>query len=404
MRILIAHNRYQQPGGEDQVVAAEAAMLSRYGHTVEQLPFENDSIRGPQAKCVAALGSLFSLPSYRRAVDTMCAFQPDVLHVHNFMPTLSPSIFFAAGSKRVPVVQTLHNYRLVCANAMLFREGQPCEECLEQHSFLPGIKRACYRGSRLGSAVVGASMALHSTLGTWTGRVDRYIALTEFAAQTLGRYRLPAESIRVKPNFVTDHGTGTGGGGYALFVGRLSEEKGLSTLLEADRLGRLPLPLLVVGDGPMRPQIEQACARPGSRLVALGRQNGTQVRELMKNAAVLVLPSTWYEGFPMTVVEALSTGLPIIASRIGGLPEIVIDGLCGLLHAPGDSEALSAALSAFVAMPQAGVLAMRHAGRQRYLEQFSESINIRRLLQIYAEAIACDRGSVFPREGSPRPA
>ncbi len=388
MKILIAHNRYQQLGGEDQVVQAEAAMLERRGLCVKQLPFDNEAINGFAGQVRAAAYCFFSPSAYRRVQQAIRSFEPDVLHVHNFMPTLSPAVFFAGRRGRVPIVQTLHNYRLICAKGTLYRDGQPCERCSDQNSFLPGVALGCYRGSRLGSAVVGGTMALHAGLGTWQNRVDRYIALTDFAARKLGSGRVPSDRIRVKPNFVPDRGIGSGEEPVALFVGRLSEEKGIATLLEADAAGALPLPVILVGDGPLRDQVEAACARPGSRLTAVGHQSSAQVLERMKRAAVLLVPSVWYEGFPVSVVEALSVGLPVIASNHGGLPEIVPDGECGLLHIPGVAASLVAAMRAFCAMSVEQKLKLRITSRKRYMDRYSEAINYEQLVDIYAEAAA----------------
>ena len=386
MRIAIAHNRYQQGGGEDKVVVAEAAMLRRHGHEVEQLDFDNEAITGMQGRAKAALSSFYSVPSHRRVATTLTAFRPDVLHVHNFMPTLSPSVFFAAQRECVPVVQTLHNYRLLCPNAQMFRDGEVCERCVEERSFLPAVRLGCYRGSRVGSAVVGGTVALHTRLGTWERRVARYIALSCFAADKLGA-RVPREKIRIKGNFVSDSGTGSGQGGYALFVGRLSAEKGLSTVLAADALGELPMPVRIAGDGPMRDAVERACAASGSRLRYLGSRSSEEVRALMAEASVLLVPSLWFEGFTMVMVEAMSLGLPVLASRIGSLPEIVEDGVSGVLMAPGDPRALTQTLARFQQLSPLEKGAMRSAARERSLSAFGEEANYETLMSIYAEAL-----------------
>ena len=392
MKILVAHNRYQQAGGEDKVVAAEAAMLQRAGHQVELLSFDNEAISGARASATTAISSFYSPATYRRAAKVLKDFQPDVVHVHNFMPTMSPSIFFATAAADVPAVQTLHNYRLICANAQLFRDGEVCERCLEERSFIPGVRFGCYRGSQVGSAVVGGTMALHAVLGTWNHRVERYIALSEFAAGKLGQFRVPRAKIRVKPNFVPDRGeTGVArtqeAAPFALFVGRLSDEKGLATLIAADERGQLSLPVRIAGDGPLREQVEGACRRPGSQLIVLGRQSEEEVVGWMRQAQVLLVPSLWYEGFPMVMVEALSLGLPVIASRLGGLPEIVEDGVCGLLYTAGNPEALEKTLRRFVNLPTEQKQAMRRAARSRYLDHYSEPQNYKTLMSIYIQAI-----------------
>jgi glycosyltransferase involved in cell wall biosynthesis len=386
MKILVAHNRYQQTGGEDTVVAEEVRMLQHRGHLVHQYTVNNDGITGVWQQAVAAARSFYSVQASREISNLLASFRPDILHVHNFFPTISPAIFFASGKHRVPVVQTLHNYRLLCANATLFREGRPCEDCVVQRSFVPGVRHACYRGSRAGSAIVGASTSVHSALGTWKNRVDRYIALTQFGAQKLGNGPIPMEKIRIKPNFAADQGSGHGQGGFALYVGRLSSEKGVETLLAADRLGHLPLPVHIVGDGPLLAEVERACAHPDSRVVYLGRMPRSEVVEQMKCATVLLVPSLCYEGFPMAMVEALAFGLPIIASRIGGLPEIVQDGHSGLLFEPGNPSALLQALSTFVC-DTSRIEAMRKASRGQFDLHYTEHKNYEILMEIYRELL-----------------
>jgi glycosyltransferase involved in cell wall biosynthesis len=386
MRILVAHNRYQLAGGEDTVVAEEVRMLRQHGHSVELYMVDNDGITGSREKVLVAIRSVYSKPSYRSISQSLKDFRPDILHVHNFFPNISPSIFYAANNSDVPVVQTLHNYRLLCAGATLFRDGRPCEDCLEENSFLPAIRYACYRGSRSGSAVVGAMTLLHDVVGTWKNRVDRYITLTQFAADKLGSHIIPKQKIRIKPNFVLDQGCGEGQGNFALFVGRLSPEKGLQTIIAADIQGTLPFPVRIVGDGPLRSEVEQACARPGSSLVYVGQKPRAEVMELMKAATVLLIPSLWYEGFPMVMVEALSFGLPIIASRIGGLPEIVQHGESGLLFEAGNPASLLGAMQLFAGDPER-VSIMRRSVRSRFEQHYTEQRNYEILTGIYKEII-----------------
>jgi len=386
MKILVAHNRYRQAGGEDTVVAEEVRMLQERGHSVEQYTVTNDKITDGWQQALAAARSFYSRPAFYEVSTLLSSFQPDILHVHNFFPTISPAIFFAASKYRVPVVQTLHNYRLLCANATLFRDGHPCEDCIVKHSFLPGVINACYRNSRAGSAVVGASSSLHAALGTWSTRIDRYIALTQFAALKLGSSRIPAEKIRIKPNFVPDRGYGMGRGGFALYVGRFTAEKGLETIIAADRLGHLSLPVHIAGEGPLLTEIERACDRAGSRIVYLGYLSRSQVIEQMKQAAVLLVPSRWYEGFPMVMAEALSFGLPIIASRIGGLPEMVQDGHSGLLFEAGDPAALIQALRTFV-QDTNRIETMRQTSREIFELRYSEEKNYEILMNIYGELL-----------------
>ncbi len=384
MRILIAHNRYQLGGGEETVVANERRLLEEHGHEVEYLGVDNESIRGVMGKMIAAGQAFYSIDSAHRITGLIDRFHPDVVHVHNYLATLSPSVFFAAKRRKIPVVFTLHNYRLLCANAQLFRDGRPCEECIDQRSFLPGAYHACYRNSRSGSAILGGSMALHAALGTWQQKVDRYIALTAFVAEKMAGLRVPVDRIRIKPNFTFDSGQGSGGGGFALYAGRMAPEKGIQTLIEADAKGLLPMPVHLVGDGPLLQMVREAALREGSRLKPLGLLPHDEVQGLMRRATVLVVPSIWYEPFGMVCVEAFAAGLPILCSRIGGLPEIVEDGVSGRLFPPGDADGLASALRLFIE-GSSELIDMRLAARFRYETLYSEERNYGLLMGIYQE-------------------
>ncbi len=383
MRILIAHNRYQQSGGEDNVASAEAELLASRGHGIERLDVDNDQIQGVRSRMAAAAHSLYSLPGKTRMAAAITRFRPDIVHVHNFFPTLSPSVFHACADAGVPVVHTLHNYRIVCAGATLFRDGGICEACIAKRSPVPGIAHACYRGSRVGSAVAGLGMALHEHLGTWAEKVSGFIALTDFAAGKLGSYRLPREKIFVKPNFTADHGMGFADGDYALFAGRLSPEKGVQTLIEADQAGLLPMDVVVVGDGPLMGELTVAAGRPGSRLKLQGRQSHDEILQWMRHAQVLLLPSLWYEGLPLVLIEAFSFGLPVIGTDHGNLAGLLESGRTGLLYPPGDFRALGRALAWYQAHPEV-VETMRVQARACYLEKYTPEANYHALLAIYS--------------------
>ena len=385
MRVLIVHNRYQQKGGEDGVVANESALLAAHGHDVEVMLVDNDHIQGAASKVVAAISSMYSLSGQRKVEDAIRAFRPDVVHVHNFFPTLSPAIFRTCTSMRVPVVHTLHNYRIVCAAATLFRDGHICEDCVTQRSMMPGIKHACYRGSRVGSAVNGMDMLLHQYLHTWQDHITSYIALTEFAADKMSTFRIPRAKIHIKPNFAVDQGAGDGEGDFALFAGRFTEEKGVRTLLEADLAGALCMDVVVLGDGPLRHEMEQAASLPGSRLRLRGFVDKRTSAELMRSARVLLLPSLWYEGFPLVLVEALSAGLPVLAADQPNLRS-VLPLTAGAFFAPGNATALAKQMMRFATGNS--VESMRKAARTEYLEKYTPEVNVRQLVAIYESAVS----------------
>lgn len=388
LRILILHNRYQLSGGEDQVVEAERALLESAGHATALVEARNDTLMGPPGKARAALSALYSLPSRRRVRAEIRRFGPDVVHVHNFFPLLSPSVYDACLEEAVPVVQTLHNYRLICSNALLFREEAPCEDCLGKMLPWPGVWRGCYHGSRRQSAAVALMIAAHRLRATWQRRVAAFVTLTSFQRELMTRAGLPAERLHVKPHFLADPGLADrrSPGSYALFVGRLSAEKGLSTLIEAYRSHGVGLPLKIVGEGPQRPELE-ALAAGLSQVEFLGPRPRREVLELMREARFLVFPSTCYETFGLAIIEAFALGLPVIASRLGGIPELLAAGERGWLVEPGLPSAWARTL-AEAWNDLEGLSRKSSAARAAYEEHFGPRENHRRLMDIYQEALA----------------
>jgi glycosyltransferase involved in cell wall biosynthesis len=384
--VLILHNYYQQPGGEDEVFATEARLLEERGHTVVRYTVHNDTITG-RGGARLALDTMWNRDSYRALREVMRGERPDIVHSHNTFPLISPAAYYAAHAEGVPVVQTLHNYRLFCVNAQFYRDGHPCEDCLGRPFAWPGVLHACYRSSRPASAVVATMLGVHRAMGTWKNRVSRYIALTDFARAKCIAGGLPAERVVVKPNFVhPDPGAGDGEGGYALFVGRLSPEKGVLTLLRAwERAGAL-LPLKVVGDGPLAEQVREAAQR-NPAIEYVGRKAPAEVLALIGSALCMVCPSEWYEGFPRVVVESLARGTPIVAARIGSLADIVHDGRTGMHFEPGDSDDLVARLERLVA-DEGARTAMRHAARTEFLASYTADVNYEKLMEIYRSCTA----------------
>ncbi len=376
MRILSVHNFYQRPGGEDQVFANEVGLLEAGGHQVSCYEERNERI---SSGLFTALTATWNQGSYHRLRGVAQEQSPEVTHFHNTFPLISPSAYYAMRRQRVPVVQTLHNFRLLCPGGLLMRDGKPCEECIEQKSLRPAIAHRCYRDSRAATAAVCGMIATHRVAGTWDRAVDVYIALSEFARAKFIEGGLPADRVVVKRNFIaTDPGVGAGGS-YALFVGRLSEEKGVRTLAEA-WLQRTGIPLMVAGDGPLN-----TIAWPHG-VKWLGQQTREQVVELMKNAAALIFPSVWYECAPMTILEAFACGLPVIASDIGSIPELVIDHHNGLLFRAGDAEDLARKVRWAVDNPER-LREMRVAARREYETKYTAEINYKRLIEIYEMAI-----------------
>jgi glycosyltransferase involved in cell wall biosynthesis len=389
VKVLVLHNRYQQRGGEDVVVDAEVALLRAHGHDVELFLRENIRIDGMSQPRVA-LGALWARDSASDLAERISAFRPDIIHAHNTFPLISPSALWVAGEHAVPVVQTLHNFRLICPQAMLLRNGKVCESCVGRLPW-PALVHGCYRGSRARSAVIAAMVTLHRGLGTWRNRVARYIALNEFCRRKFVEGGLPAQRIVVKPNFVDwpapDLERPRQG---FLFVGRLSPEKGVDVLARA--VGLVPeASLRVAGTGPAEAALDGL-----DGVTRLGALPPSAVFDEMAAARALVLPSIWYENFPRTLVEAFACGLPVIASRIGALAELVEDGRTGLLFEPGDPESLARCLRWALDHPER-LREMGRAARAVFEASYTPAANYRRLLAIYDESMAEQAEMAHPR-------
>lgn len=381
MRILSIHNAYKIRGGEDESRAAEEQLLRQMGHTVDVYEEENDRIAALGATQMATR-TIWSQDSYRIVQKRLQYVPYDLIHVQNFFPLISPSIYYAARAAGVPVVQTLRNYRLLCPNALFFRDGQVCEDCVGKFIPYPAIVHGCYRENRAASAVTAAMLTTHRTIGTWNSLVNVYIALTHFARNKLIEGGLPAEKIVVKPNFVhPDPGMGTGRGGYALYVGRLSVEKGLDTLLKAWTQIGSRLPLKIIGEGPLSDLVKQAVAQQPT-IEWLGRRPMAEVHALMGEATVLIFPSKWYETFGRVAVEAFAKGTPVIASNIGAIAELVKDDYTGRLFHPGDATDLADKVNWVIAHPTE-LAQMRQAARLEFEAKYTASANYQRLIEIY---------------------
>jgi glycosyltransferase involved in cell wall biosynthesis len=334
-----------------------------------------------------ATRALWSRESYDTFLEYIDHVNPHVCHFHNTLPLLSPSVYAACRTRGIPIVQTLHNYRLICVNAILYRDGHVCEDCVGKSIPWPGVIHACYRNDLPASGVVAAMLAYQKLIGSWSKNADIFVALTDFARDKFIQGGLPADRIRVKPNFITpDPGPGPGGGEFALFVGRLVPEKGLDTLLAAWTDQEPRWNLKIVGDGPMIGKVQRA-AEGNARIEALGRIPLEEVMQLMKHAEALVLPSESYEGFPRTVVEAFSVGLPVIASDLGSLSTLISDGVNGLSFAPADPQALHDRVALLERDNQLHE-ALRAGSRRAYETSFSPESNYQMLLEIYREAIS----------------
>jgi glycosyltransferase involved in cell wall biosynthesis len=381
MRILSIHNRYQIRGGEDESREAEEQLLRDHGHQVDVYEEDNDRVSQLGHLQVAAR-TVWSVESYHKVRKILQQSDYDLIHVQNFFPLISPSVYYAAQAEGVPVIQSLRNYRLLCANGFLFREGQVCEACLNHKIPWPGIVHRCYRESLPGTVTVSAMQMVHRTLKTWTKQVNLLITLTEFSRRKFIQAGFPGEKIVVKPNFIAnDSGVGTGKGGYAFYVGRLSPEKGINTLLSAwQQLGN-HIPLKIVGEGPLSPQVQQAAAEC-PQIEWLGRQPLETVYQLIAEAQFLIFPSQWYETFGRVAIEAFVKGTPVIAANIGAIAELVQDQKTGLLFNPGNYQDLVEKVQWALAHPQQ-VQQMRIQARSEFEAKYTPQQNYRQIMAIY---------------------
>jgi glycosyltransferase involved in cell wall biosynthesis len=385
MRILQVHNFYQQAGGEDRVVAAEHALLTEKGHSVFQHTVHNDDV-AKMPTIQLGLKTVWNNESYRRIGRLIADQAIEIVHVHNTLPLISPAVYYAAETRRVPLIQTLHNYRLLCPAATFFRAGEICELCLGKGIKYPAMVHRCYRGSLPASAAVSTMLAAHSLARTYQRKIHTYIALTEFAKGKFLQGGLPADRLVVKPNFLADDpGIGNGSGGYALFAGRLAPEKGLDVLLEAWQACPHALPLKIAGDGPLQSMVKQrAGALPNVEY--LGACEHSHVIELLKDAAFLVFPSRWYEGMPLVLLESMACGTPVAAFAVGSLNDLIFDEVNGV-KLPFESTLI---LERFLndSHELIGKMALLRVSTRRYFEQnFTAELNYRRVLDIYQNAL-----------------
>jgi len=397
MKILLVHNTYQQPGGEDVVFDQERQLLERAGHQVVTYCRSNWEIAGYSGlKRLELMKHMVWATDTRREIASLIGRdKPDLMHVHNTFLMVSPSVYAACREASIPVVQTLHNYRLLCPAAIFFRDGGVCEECPE-HGLWRGALHGCYRDSRAATSAVALMLTVHRWRRTWTWGVNCFIALSGFSRQKFIEGGIPAEKIAVKPNFVyADPGCRARSGEYMLFIGRLSPEKRVVTLLAGWQKLQAPIPLRIIGGGSEREFLEARAKQMRlSEVRFLGQLPRDEVFAALKGARCLIFPSEWYENFPMTIAESFACGVPVLASRLGAMQEIVEDGRTGLHFTPGDSEDLAAKVEWAWTHPRE----MEEMGRQaraEYEVKYTAEQNYNMLMEIYHRVIAARAGPVL---------
>lgn len=390
MKILLVHEFYRSsaPSGEDAVYANERNMLIDNGIEVISHEIRNDDIDDSTLwqRIKLGAGTIWSVTSHNAITRLLQRHKPDVAHFHNTFPLLSPSVYAACKRHDTPVVQTMHNYRMVCPGALLQRDLVPCEDCLHG-SLISSLVHRCYRGSLAATAPLTGMIAFNRLLGSYRKLVDRYIALTEFSASRLAMGGIPSDHIVIKPNFLPNPPEqGNGSGGYTVYVGRLSEEKGVRTLIDAAPL--MPnIPIRVLGDGPLRDELEQKVREQKLQVEFYGSVDKQTVLEITRKAMFQIIPSEWYEGFPMVALEAFASGTPILASRLGSLDEIVQDRINGLKFEAGNAQDLAAKASQLMAECTASP-DLRANARRGFDDRFTESANFKALMDIYDDVVS----------------
>ncbi|MEL7337227.1 MAG: glycosyltransferase, partial [Planctomycetota bacterium] len=388
MRILACHNYYRYRGGEDLSFEDDVRMLRDAGHEVVTYTRDSRNIAdGLTGRIRTATQLLYSRSAAREVADLIRRHNAEVLHANNVFPLISHSIFDVARAHGVASVRGLHSYRMLCANAFLYRDQSVCRRCLNQSAAWSAIRFGCYRDSRIASAAIVAGQLADRRQRQTGGGADVYFTPSEFARKVHVDGGLPASNVFVKPNFVEpDSGPGDGGNDF-LFVGRLSQEKGLDTLLDCWKKNQWSHVLRIVGTGPLEESLRRQTA-PDQRIQIIGQIEPDQVLEYMGTARCLIMPSRWYETFGRTIAESFSCGTPVIASNLGAMKELVSHGENGWLFDAGDVDSLSQQIQ--IAISKTDALetnrSLRSAARQTYTQNYTRQASLQALEQIYAAA------------------
>jgi glycosyltransferase involved in cell wall biosynthesis len=394
LRIVSVFNRYALRGGEEEVFETEVEMLASRGCAVTPVSIRTVPPEGILAKAALGLHATWSAEWYTRFTDLLAKERPDVVHVHNSFPVMSPAIYHACQAAGVPVVQTLHNYRLVCPGSLFYRDGRVCEDCLKG-GLHQGVLHGCYRNSRVQTAAVALMLGAHRAAGTWNERIDRYIALTEFARKKFIEGGLPGDRIAVKSNFLqVDPGLRQGSGKGAIFVGLLSEQKGILTLLDAWRRIRGDFPLRIIGEGPLLEEVRARKKEWALEGVSIeGRLSRTETISAIRQSQFLIFPSLWYECFPLTLIESFACGVPVISSQLGAMAEIVEEGRTGIFFRAGDDEDLSEKIE-WARSHHEEMKAMSGVCRHEFLTKYTADQNFDQLMRIYDAAMLRKKAAI----------
>ncbi|MBF0120235.1 MAG: glycosyltransferase family 4 protein [Desulfobacterales bacterium] len=381
MKVLLIHNYYKWSGGEDHVFLSEKALLENHGHEVLIYTKNNNELE-KMNPLILGSKTIWNHDVYRELSEFVKKTKPNVVHFHNTFPIISPSAYYAIKKKNIPIIQTLHNFRLFCLNSNLLYQQNICEQCMGKLFPWKGVLRSCYR-SILPSLTLSAMNITHQILNTWKKKVDIFIALTDFSRQKFIEGGLPDNKILIKPNFFkSELQIKKRIGEYALFVGRLTDEKGINIIISAWENLKIKIPLKIIGDGPLYSKIK----KQNKEIEFLGQISRDHVISFMAKAKFLILPSICYENFPMTIPEAYSNSLPIIASNLGVMSSLIINNKTGLHFKAGDSKDLASKVE-WAWLNPCEMIRMGENALKEYKTKYSEEINYKMLMNIYHEAI-----------------
>jgi glycosyltransferase involved in cell wall biosynthesis len=391
VRVLLVHNRYRSaaPSGENRVVDTEQAALAAAGHEVALFGRSSDDIEGWSRAKKATLPArvVWSREARRGLAAAIGRFAPDVVHVHNTFPLLSPSVLYACRDAGVPVVATIHNYKLACASGDFFRQGAVCHDCAPGLP-VPGARHGCYRGSRAATAPVVLAMAAHRP--AWRSLVSAYIFISAAQRDLLAGLSLPPDRVFVRHNLIPRRPAPEAAREpVVVYAGRLDEAKGARLLMAGwdcyrAGAGGAGLRLVIAGAGPLDQEVAAwAATRPSVELV--GQLDRDQCSGLMARARGVLLPSAWEETFGLVVVEAMAVGTPPIASGHGSFPELINSGVDGVLFTPGDPADLGRVINDLEASPDQFEKYGAQA-RLTYEQRFDPQRSLDDLLKIYRYA------------------
>ncbi len=391
MKILLVHSFYgsSAPSGENSVFEQEMKLLSDAGHTVHCFTKSSDIDipKGIIGLVKVGLTTPWNNKVREEFERVLKHFKPDIIHVHNTFPNISPSIFWA-NRKMIPIVITLHNYRLLCPAAIPMLNGKICLQCMESNNTVYSVKNGCYRNSKLATIPLAFSVALHKKICTWINKVDGFIALTDFQKDLMGKYGLPIEKIYVKPNFFSGKPCVINWNerkNVVVFAGRISKEKGVNTLINAWlRWGQDAPELHIFGDGPEKLILKEK-TQLLKNVIWHGQCPGSTVFEAISYSKLIVLPSLWFEGFPMVLREAFTFGTPSIVSDIGPLPSLVMPN-AGLAFKAGDDNDLLTTIKSIWSNDMV-LQEMSRSARKLYEDKYTEDANILQLMDIYHTVI-----------------